>query len=45
MIVRATALALLTNYPGEDSTRAIELALMDDEALIRRTAVESIHII
>jgi tetratricopeptide (TPR) repeat protein len=43
VIVRATALALLTNYPGEDSTRAIELALMDDEALIRRTAVESIH--
>jgi len=43
VIVRATALALLTNYPGEDSARAIELALMDDEALIRRTAVESIH--
>jgi Tfp pilus assembly protein PilF len=43
VIARATALALLTNYPGEDSARATELALMDDEALIRRTAVESIH--
>jgi Tfp pilus assembly protein PilF len=43
VIVRATAMALLTHYPGEDNVRAIELALMDDEALIRRTAVESIH--
>jgi Tfp pilus assembly protein PilF len=43
VIARATALALLTNYPGEDSARSTELALMDDEALIRRTAVESIH--
>jgi tetratricopeptide (TPR) repeat protein len=43
VIVRATALALLSNYPGKDSSRAIEPALMDDEALIRRTAVESIH--
>jgi tetratricopeptide (TPR) repeat protein len=43
VIVWATALSLLTNYQGQDSTRAIELALMDDEALIRRTAVESIH--
>jgi tetratricopeptide (TPR) repeat protein len=43
VIVRATALALLRAYPGEDSARAIELALMDDEALIRRTAVESLH--
>jgi len=43
VIVRSTALALLTHYPGEDSARAAESALMDDEALIRRTAVESIH--
>ncbi len=43
VIVQSTALALLTNYPGEDSARAMELALMDDEALIRRTALESIH--
>jgi len=33
---------LLVAYPGEDTTRAFELALMDDEALIRRTAVQSI---
>jgi len=44
VIVRATSLYLLTNYQGEDSTRAIELSLMDDEALIRRTAVESLHL-
>jgi Tfp pilus assembly protein PilF len=43
VIVRATALALLSAYPGEDSAQAKELALMDDEALIRRTAVESLH--
>ena len=42
VIVRATAISLLTAYPGEDTFQAIELALMDDEALIRRTAVESI---
>jgi tetratricopeptide (TPR) repeat protein len=35
-------ISLLTAYPGEDTFQAIELALMDDEALIRRTAVESI---
>lgn len=40
--MRSTALSLLTVYPGEDATRAFELALMDDEALIRRTAVQSI---
>jgi tetratricopeptide (TPR) repeat protein len=43
VIVRATALSLLTNYPGAESTQAMKLALMDDEALIRRTAVENIH--
>jgi Tfp pilus assembly protein PilF len=42
VIVRATALSLLTAYPGEDTARAFELALMDEEALIRRTAVQSI---
>ncbi|MBW2407184.1 MAG: tetratricopeptide repeat protein [Deltaproteobacteria bacterium] len=42
VIVRATAISLLTAYPGEESTQAIKLALMDDEALIRRTAVETI---
>ena len=44
VIVRATALTLLAAYPGEDSARAMELALMDDEALIRRTAMASIRL-
>jgi len=44
VIVRATALALLSAYPGKESDRTMELALMDDEALIRRTAVDYIHI-
>jgi tetratricopeptide (TPR) repeat protein len=38
-IVRATALGLLWQYPGEDSTRVLEQALADPDALIRRTAV------
>ncbi|HSP05987.1 MAG TPA: tetratricopeptide repeat protein [Acidobacteriota bacterium] len=38
-IVRATALALLWQYPGEDSTKVLEQALADPDALIRRTAV------
>lgn len=42
VIVRATAISLLTAHPGEDTSQAMKLALMDDEALIRRTAVESI---
>jgi Tfp pilus assembly protein PilF len=44
VIVRATALSLLAMYPGEDTVQAFELALMDDEALIRRTAVQSIYL-
>jgi len=40
--VRATALLLLAGYPGEETTRVMEIALMDEEALIRRTAVENI---
>jgi len=44
VIVRATALSLLNAYPGEESTKAYELALMDDEALIRRTAVSHLNI-
>ncbi len=39
VIVRATALELLSAYPGQDVATALERALMDDEALIRRTAV------
>jgi len=42
-IVRSTALSLLEAYPGEETSRAFEQALMDDEALIRRTAVDSLH--
>jgi tetratricopeptide (TPR) repeat protein len=42
VIVRATAISLLTAYPGKDTSQAVKLALMDDEALIRRTAVENI---
>jgi tetratricopeptide (TPR) repeat protein len=44
VIVRATALSLLNAYPGEETNRAYELALMDDEALIRRTAVSNLNI-
>ena len=44
VIVRATALSLLASYPGSETTRAMEIALMDEEALIRRTAVTSIFV-
>jgi predicted CXXCH cytochrome family protein len=43
VIVRSTALSLLSAYSGEEVTRAFALALMDDEALIRRTAVENLN--
>jgi len=42
--VRATALSLLGAYPGTQTTQAMEIALMDEEALIRRTAVASIFL-
>jgi tetratricopeptide (TPR) repeat protein len=41
--VRATALAMLAAYPGEETLQAMEIALMDEEALIRRTAVANIE--
>jgi len=41
--VRATALAMLAAYPGEETLQAMEIALMDEEALIRRTAVTNIE--
>jgi Tfp pilus assembly protein PilF len=44
VIVRATALSLLNAYPHEETTRAFESALMDDEALIRRTAVDRMNV-
>jgi Tfp pilus assembly protein PilF len=39
VIVRATALELLAGYRGEDAAGALSRALMDGEALIRRTAL------
>jgi predicted CXXCH cytochrome family protein len=44
VIVRATALSLLSAYPGNETNQAYELALMDEEALIRRTAVDQLHV-
>ncbi len=41
-IVRATALSLLRNYPGEESTRAIAVALADPEGLVRLTAISNL---
>jgi tetratricopeptide (TPR) repeat protein len=43
VIVRSTALSLLAAYPAEETSEAFELALMDDEALIRRTAVDHLR--
>jgi Tfp pilus assembly protein PilF len=42
--VRATALSLLNTFSGEETTRAYALSLMDDEALIRRVAVENLNV-
>jgi Tfp pilus assembly protein PilF len=44
VIVRATALSLLAAYPGAESAAAFERALADDEALIRRTAIDSLNV-
>jgi tetratricopeptide (TPR) repeat protein len=44
VIVRSTALSLLSAYPGEETSCAYELALMDDEALIRRTGVDHLNV-
>ncbi len=44
VIVRATALSLLNAYPGNDSTEAFKIALMDAEALIRRTAIDRLNL-
>jgi tetratricopeptide (TPR) repeat protein len=44
VIVRATALSLLGSYSPSQTGRAYELALMDDEALIRRTAVDRLNV-
>jgi len=42
-IVRATALGLLQGYPGDESTRAFNTALQDEEALIRYTAATALN--
>jgi len=44
VIVRATALSLLAPYPGEKTRHVFALALMDDDALIRQTAVNSLTV-
>ncbi|UCG80205.1 MAG: tetratricopeptide repeat protein, partial [Desulfobacterales bacterium] len=44
VIVRATALSLLATFSGKDTTEAFKLALMDDEALIRRTAIDTLNL-
>jgi len=44
VIVRATAMSLLAAYPGEQTVQAMKFGLMDDEALIRRTAVSAIQV-
>ena len=41
-IVRATALSLLGQYPGEESTRAFAVDLADPEPLMRHTAINSV---
>ena len=43
VIVRATALSLLGAYSTADTDQAYELALVDDEALMRRTAVDRLN--
>lgn len=41
-IVRATALNVLQNYPGERASTVMRRALGDDDALVRHAAVEAI---
>ena len=43
VIVRATALGLLEAYPGAAADGVLERALMDGEALIRRTALSHLR--
>ncbi len=40
--VRATAVSMLAAYPSAESTQAMEIALQDEEALIRRSALATI---
>jgi tetratricopeptide (TPR) repeat protein len=43
VIVRATALSLLRNYPGPATTDAMIAALEDDDSLIRHTAIRGLQ--
>jgi predicted CXXCH cytochrome family protein len=43
-LVRATALSLLDRYPGEAADAALRAALLDDEALMRHTAVQGLSL-
>ena len=36
--------SLLNAFPGEETTRVYALSLMDDEAVIRHTAAESLNV-
>ncbi len=45
VIVRATALSLLDSYPGEDTMQVFERSLVDEEALIRQTAIAQLPLI
>jgi len=45
VIVRATALSLLRQYPGEETRRALIHAISDPEALIRHTALSQYTLI
>ncbi len=42
-IVRASALSLLGRFPGDEATAVIELALSDEDPLLRHTAVLSFN--
>jgi tetratricopeptide (TPR) repeat protein len=41
-IVRATALSLLSGYPAAETTAVMMVALGDEEALVRHTAIDSL---
>jgi tetratricopeptide (TPR) repeat protein len=43
-IVRSTALALLNAYPSRETTAAFERALVDEEPLVRETAVRQLPV-
>jgi predicted CXXCH cytochrome family protein len=44
VVVRATALSLLAAYPGDKTALTFETALMDEEALMRHTALRGLNL-